>query len=160
MTPRRLAAAAATAALMLLGAAPSRAADVTVPTIRKGASAAATGDNGGFTSPDPDTPATTTTPPIAGRVKVNGCISSIELATGPLDGQAGPNARATVAGNGKGTQDFAWPDTSKPVLADLRSAPVRLRSHRARKACGPLRPAQFVGLTARRCLWSWRYHAV
>src|SRR5207237_36286 len=75
-----------------------------------------TGDNGGFTSPDPDTPATTTTPPIAGRVKVNGCISSIELATGPLDGQAGPNARATVAGNGKGTQDFTWPDGSKPVL--------------------------------------------
>ena len=44
------------------------------------------------------------------------------------------------------------------VFGDPRQA--RLRSHRARTACGRLRPARFVGPTARRCSRSWRYQAV
>jgi hypothetical protein len=98
--------------------------------------AAAASDNGAFAAPDASTPATTTTPAFTGRVKVGGCINSIDLAVGPLDGQPGPNGRTTIAGNGKGTQDFAWPDAGRPVfLANGRYKATAVTSYRTN---GPL----------------------
>ena len=72
--------------------------------------------NGAFTSPDPATPSATASPAVAGEVRVTGCLSSIDLAVVPLDGQPNSTRTVTVKGNGKGIQDFVWPDASRPTL--------------------------------------------
>ena len=101
-----------------------------------GTAHAATTSTGTFTSPDPTTPSTKASPPVTGQAKVTGCITSIDLAVTPVDGQPDGSWRASIKGNGRSTQDFAWPDATRPTFTS--NGRYEASAHVSYIASGPL----------------------